>query len=289
MLSLHGSIPRGLLQVGIIVDDLVILEQVLRREPQPDGSSASALPFFAGVAGQRLAAARDSYAKAGLINNPAKGFENQLCARFSGLEMDGDKGLMRASSLILWPVCLITVRVIALGLLTIGCLKSEELISELSALIILGTLAVVNLRADYYNLVVATDASGDCMAAATAECPPEIVSEVAGHTLKKGIWAKMLPGTKARDRLHGLLDPDDEVPGLSYRAHPLWDLLSRSLTYKCAWREIVRRPMHINLLELKAYLKHERRIASRARSKRILYGMDSLSGFSWHGGEGKIV
>lgn len=30
-LTLHGSIPRGLLQVGIIVDDLIILEQVVKR------------------------------------------------------------------------------------------------------------------------------------------------------------------------------------------------------------------------------------------------------------------
>ena len=152
---------------------------------------------------------------------------------------------------------------------------SDELKSELSTLVVLGTLAVVNLRADYYNSIVATDASGDCLAAVTADCPEPVVEEVARHSLKKGIWTKLLPGTLARERIHGLLDPDGEVPGLSYRTHPLWDLLARCLQYKCAWRELVRRPMHINLLELKAYLKHERRIATRTRSKRVLFGMDS--------------
>ena len=34
VVTLHGSIPRGLLQVGVIVDDLVVLEQVLRTAMQ---------------------------------------------------------------------------------------------------------------------------------------------------------------------------------------------------------------------------------------------------------------
>ena len=114
MLSLHGSIPRGLLQVGIVVDDLVILEQVLRQQ---SGRSIAARPP---QAPSRLEAARASYASAHLINNPAKGFEAQVCARFWGLEIDGDKGLLRASSLRLWPICFITMRIVSLGLSTVG-------------------------------------------------------------------------------------------------------------------------------------------------------------------------
>ena len=60
MLSLHGSVPRGLLSVRIVVDDLVILEQVLR------GSSEHALH----QSDLRVAAARAGYDEVGLLSNP---------------------------------------------------------------------------------------------------------------------------------------------------------------------------------------------------------------------------
>ena len=304
LMSLHGALPRGLLHIGIIVDDLIVLERVLVSAFR-DGRKLECEA--------RVAAAREAYDSVGLLHNPAKGFERQLCARFWGLEVDGGKGLVRPSSLRLWPVCLITMRVATLGLSTVGLLEalagswvsllglrrrlysvldiifepltipdqrqtirlSPELVSELCTLVVLGSLACVNLRADFYDQVAATDASGDFMAAVTAPCPSGVVQEVSRHTLRKGTWTKLLPSTQARERMHGLLDLQDEVPGEMLKGHPLWDLLARCLTFSECWREHVPRPIHINVLELRAYLRHERRVAGRVKSKRLLSGLDS--------------
>lgn len=39
------------------------------------------------------------------------------------------------------------------------------------------------------------------------------------------IWTKLLPGSLARERMRGLLEPDNEVPGLSHRTQ--FDVLAR--------------------------------------------------------------
>lgn len=152
---------------------------------------------------------------------------------------------------------------------------SPELVSELEALVVVGSLAVVNLRADFYCQIVATDASGDCMAGVAAECPEKVLREVSRHCLRKGTWTKLLPPSKARDRLHGLLDPSDEVPGDKLKGHPLWNLLAKALPFCEVWRERVSKPLHINVLELRAYLKHEKRIANRGTSLRVLSELES--------------
>ena len=304
LITLHGSLPRGLLQVGIIVDDLIFLEQVLRGLPLDECELES---------DRRVANAEAAYRRTGLIHNPGKTFKKQVCSRFWGLEVDGDKGLLRSSSLRLWPVAFITMRVVSLGLATIGLLEalagswvslygirrrmfccldvifkplciedqkavvrlSPDIIAELTVLVVLGSLAVVNLRATYLDQVIATDASSDCMAAVAAACPAAVVKEVSRHALKKGIWTKLLPSSKARDRAHGILDSDDEVPGERIRGHPLWNLMARALDYEVLWREFVHRPTHVNILELRAYLREEKRLASRRQSVRVLSGLDS--------------
>ena len=303
LITLHGSLPRGLLQVGVIVDDLIFLEQVIRELPLDECELES---------DRRVANAEAAYRRAGLIHNPGKTFKKQVCARFWGLEVDGDKGLIRSSSLRFWPVAFITMRVVSLGLATIGLLEalagswvslygirrrmfccldvifeplcvedqkavvrlSPDIIAELTVLVVLGPLAAVNLRATYLNQVIATDASGDCMAVA-APCPAAVVKEVSRHALKKGIWTKLLPSSRARDRVHGILEVEDEVPGERIRGHPLWNLMARALDYEVLWREFVSRPTHINILGLRAYLREEKRLASRRQSVRVLSGLDS--------------
>ena len=241
LITLHGSLPRGLLQVGIIVDDLIFVEQVVGGLPFTETEIES---------DRRVRKAELAYEATGLIHNPGKTFKKQLCSRFWGLEIDGEKGLLRSSSLRLWPVAFITMRVVSLGLATVGLLEalagswvslygvrrrmfccldiifeplciadqkavvrlSTELISEMAALVVLAPLAVVNLRATYLDRVIATDASGDCMAAVSAPCPVAVIKEVARHALRKGVWTKLLPSSRARDRMHGLLDSDDELP-----------------------------------------------------------------------------
>ena len=306
LLTLTGSVPRGLLQVGIIVDDLIVLEQVLKSIRSHD-------PPLPTQADDRINKALSAYASVGLEHNPKKEFKNETCARFWGLEVDGEKGLLRASTLRLWPLCLITMRVVRLGLATVSLLESlagswvsiygvrrklfcilnlifeplgipdqkkvlrlsPELISELCCLVIMGTLCVVNLRAGFFDHVVATDASEKWMAGVSAPCPCNVVQELARFSLRKAVWTKLLSPLQARDRVAGILDPADELPDEHYDTHPLWVLMARALRYKESWREQVRRYTHINVLELRAHLRHERRLAASRKSLRVLYGLDS--------------
>lgn len=306
LLTLTGSVPRGLLQVGIIVDDLIVLEQVLKSVRAHD-------PPLPTQADDRINRALSAYASVGLEHNPKKEFKNETCARFWGLEVDGEKGLLRASTLRLWPLCLITMRVVRLGLATVRLLESlagswvsiygvrrklfcipnlifeplgipdqkkvlrlsPELISELCPLVIMGTLCVVNLRAGFFDQVVATDASEKWMAGVSAPCPCKVVQELARFSLRKAVWTKLLSPLQARDRVAGVLDPADELPDEHYDTHPLWVLMARALKYKESWREQVRRYTHINVLELRAHLRHERRLAASLKSLRVLYGLDS--------------
>lgn len=303
LLTLRGAVPRGLLQIGVIVDDLVILEQVVR------GSCHQSEGY------ERCLRAREAYASVGLENNPKKSIEKQTLARFWGIELDGRKGLLRCSSLRLWPITAITLRVMRLGLATVGLLEalagswvallgvrrrlfsildvifeplgikdqkvvirlSDELTSELMVVCVLGSLAVVNLRARAAPFISATDASGSWMAGVRAEIPEAVSAEVFRHVIKKGVWSKLLPPMAARDRAHGVLAEEDELPNSEdqYNSHPLWSTLARSLTYRETWRREVRRSSHINVLELRAHLLEEKRLSRHLQSRRIPYGIDS--------------
>ena len=305
LLSLKGAIPRGMLHVGIIIDDLVVMEKVLRSSMGQGPSDGE----------RRIEAARLAYQRVGLPNNPKKGFLRQLHARFWGAEVDGEKGLLRASSLRLWPTILVTLRVCSLGLATVGLMESlagcwvsllgvrrrlfslldiifeplsiqdqqgiirlsPEMIAELSMLVILGPLAVVNLRADFANFVAATDASCEAIAGVRAPISKEFSKELSRHTLRKGNWSKLLPPSKAWAREHDFLPAAEELPDEveEYKVHPLWEIVSRCPTYRESWRRMVNKRHHINVLELKAHLAEERRIATSKRSLRVPFGLDS--------------
>ena len=64
------------------------------------------------------------YDEVGLPTNEKKGFDNSLAASFWGVQIDGKKGLMRSNENRVWPLVLITTRVVSLGLSSIGLLRS---------------------------------------------------------------------------------------------------------------------------------------------------------------------
>lgn len=306
IITLRGAVPRGLLQAGIIVDDLVILEHVVRAQfMQGDLQSTEGM--------KRTANARMAYEKFNLPHNPKKGFVNEPFSRFWGIELDGLKGTLRASSLRMWPTAIITLRVCSLGLATIGLLEalagtwvsllgvkrrlfsameivfeplgipdqkavvrlSPEIKSELISFILLGPLAVVNLRAKPADFMVATDASLDAMAAVRADVSPAITREVSRFCLKKGVWSKLLQPMAAWERAHGILEAENETPGDGFSCNPLWDVMSRAFPYSTTWVKHVTRSEHINILEMKALVAEEKRIAERFCSLRVLAGLDS--------------
>ena len=306
VITLKGSIPRGLLHTGIIIDDLIVLEQMAR-------TAFDNLEANSSLGSVRTARARAAYVKAQLPHNPKKGFVDEPMSRFWGIEIDGLKGILRASSLRMWPTCLITMRVCSLGLATVGLLEalagswvallsvrrrlfsvmeivfeplgigdqkavvrlSPELKDELVSFVILCRLAMVNLRARAADFVVATDASTEAIAAVKAPLCEPMVKELTRHCLRKGAWAKLLQPQAALLREKNLLDVEEELPADVFNSNPLWDVIARCLHYSTSWKRLVKRQRHINILELQAFVKEEKRLCESRSMLRIPFGIDS--------------
>lgn len=305
LLSFRTPVPRSLSMTGIVIDDLVALQQILESELHaPPGSLDSEL---------RIGKALDGYKQSNLLHNPEKGFTREVCSRFWGSEIDGMKGLVRGSSLRMWPLLCLTCRIALLGFSTVklmeilsGCwvallttrrrllcvmniifeplglpdptqvIKlSPELIDELFCICGLAPLAVADLRAQFLPFVTATDASSEWMAAVRAPLDSKLVQEAARYSLKKGNWSRLLPPDKAWLKAQGLLDPTEEMPEESYNTHPLWTTLASSLVYEERWRSPCKVGQHINILELKAFLKEEKALSRSFIGKRFLAGLDS--------------
>ena len=302
MWTLRSGPPRTLTTAGIIIDDLVVLEQVMSSLAEPMTESEG-----------KIELALKAYAEAGLETNPKKAFLKEPCSRFWGIELDGSKGIIRSSSLRLWPLIMITMRVAMLRLSSVKLMEmlagswvsviscrrrmlclmdlifeplgiddarsiirlSPGLVDELVSLAVLGPLACTDLRSPFLPFVGATDASLQWMAAVRADVDEQVVQELGRHALKKSTWSKLLPTAQAWLRSKGLLDPEDELPDGCYNTHPLWTTVARCLTYKERWRMQCPAGKHINCLELKAYLLEEKRVSTAYKSKRYLSGLDS--------------
>ena len=87
LITLKTDMPRGLLSIGIIIDDLVVLEKVAREI----GLAANGKHHSTG-SDVRLDHALAGYASVRLERNPKKEFRNCLQARFWGCELDGTMG-----------------------------------------------------------------------------------------------------------------------------------------------------------------------------------------------------
>jgi len=306
LLTLRTPIPRSKVIAGVIIDDLVIMEKLLR-------SQFALRPNVVEDASQRIQAAIDGYTEHNLEANIKKSFFNESCCRFWGGEIDGLAGLVRASSLRAWPLVVITMKIAMLGYSSVKLLEtlagswisiltmrrrmfclldivfeplavadgnqvvalSPALQDELCSLCCTFLLAAADLRADFLPMVSATDASTEAMAAVRAAAPISVVKECARYSLKKSTWSRLLPPGRAELRWRQLLQPEDELPGVGLTSHPLWSMLARGLTYEEIWRAEVHGSPHINLLELKAFLREERRLCGIYQQKRCLSGLDS--------------
>ncbi|CAE7225139.1 unnamed protein product [Symbiodinium sp. CCMP2592] len=252
---------RLAVSVGLVIDDLIILQKCLEAELQAarasPGSSAGAV---------RLHSALRSYDGAKLRYSEKKTFEDSLHASFWGISCCGRSGLIRANPARYWPLVLITLRVLQLGLATRGLLESllgswvsvfmlrrrmlslvelcfkavqggsaqtilrlsPELKSELASFVCLGHLAVVDLRAQPSGTIIATDASSSWQAAVSAEISPAVVAEFQRHSLQKGAWTKLLTPPSAWLKEHNLLEPESELPGdFEFSAHPVAEAFAR--------------------------------------------------------------
>ena len=306
LLRYRSPPPRGLLSVGIVIDDLVLLEKV----------HAASFGTTATLSDERMEKILQAYDTAHLPTNPKKAFSNSTAASFWGICVDGKKGLVRPNPQRLWPLILITLRIVLLGLTTVSLLESlagswvsifvlrrrflsvmneifravhcgasggmvlrmsTALKDELVSCCILGMLTVCNIRASTLPCIRASDASGWGMAAVAAEIPLGVAREAARFSLTKSVWSKLLPPAKAWLRMKQRLMVEEELPNESdvYDVHPLWEVLARHPTFSESWRRPYGRSCHINVGELEAHLRDEARLGATASSVRCLFGLDS--------------
>lgn len=83
-----------------------------------------------------------------------------------------------------------------------------------------------------------------------------------------------LPWLRGGERNHELLEEQNEIEE-PYRTHVLWELCARGLQYEETWRQPVTKSQHINVLEAKAVLREERRLAERVMPLRQPFALDS--------------
>ena len=310
-LLVHGAAPpRGLCTVGLVIDDLICLDRVLTSDLQ-----AHRTGLKRSVGRERLDAALRAYRTAPLEVSEKKVFHEQVQASFWGVTVCGMSGWLKPNAHRLWSLVLVTLRTVELGLATQHLLESlagcwisifvlrrrllaamslifqaaaagdpnvivrlsPELRAELASFALLGQMCAVNLRAQVEPSVTATDASSSHQAAARAPLPQPVADEAYRHSVQKGAWTRLLTPQSAWLRSHDLLEPQNELPGddEGYRASPLYCALAACPRYSELWSREYKSRVHINVAELDAFLREERRSGARRPCSRLLFGIDS--------------
>ena len=303
LLTLRGKHPRQDWAVGIVIDDFVVVEQVPKTEPD------------SGISSEIADAMTQVYEAVGLVPNSKKRFRVQSSAKFWGISLDGDAGVLRPQLERVLPIAFVTAKLARLGfgnrkLLEIlagswtailqcrrrgMCLLEEifqhiqahdydeifelspSLVSELFSLVTRSPLFCTDLRASIETEFSLVDASGEWKAEVVTSLPEELAKELYRQKLTKSTWSRLLSPLRALLRLHGRLPPEEEVPEgeQPLRAHPVWTAIARSFKFATAVRRRVRRRAHINISELEALLEAEERKARKSPNSRLLVGSDS--------------
>ena len=158
------------------------------------------------------------------------------------------------------------------GLVEATCALRRELVT----LCTLAPLIVTDMRAATSGYIVASDASDDLRAFVSASVAYPLARELRRRTPVKGLWSKLLSPSEALLRSHRRLPADRELPGESYRSHPMWTQLARSLRFKKVAVFRRRQSEHINIKELESYLAAEEALCSSVwESSRIISLLDS--------------
>ena len=308
MIAMNLAPPRGKTGCGIVIDDFVSYSIESREHAQVTMDPSRA----AKLADQAEAA----YKRENLIPHSDKAERDSLHAQVWGCMVDGDAGLVRGSLRRAAPLMKVIVAVLEINAVTVGLLEvivgglislfifrrrllsllsevfksmklrdrddafklSAELREEVLLCAGLLPLAVVELRAEYAEDIHAVDASNVAEAGVRCKVGKVFSKELCRHGLRKGTWTKLLSPFAARERLHGNLDPEAELPGgpdCTYRAHPMWVALARCGKFKLFWKRSIKRSRHINVGELRSFLKTEKKAKIKGVPTRVAIGGDS--------------
>ncbi|CAE7221564.1 unnamed protein product [Symbiodinium sp. CCMP2592] len=265
-----GPVPRSPAMLGLVIDDVIVIERALRR-PHFEVSSSRSQRIVDGL--------HRAYAAAPLPRHEKKAFFASDSATFWGADVPSwvssvlcvppGAGCSWVAALSFRRRCLCLLDQVYV--LQKGRERHElvrvppSLRAELFKLCVLAPLLATDLRAQSCGLVVASDASSSLGAVVTARVSPDLVRELLRHTPTKGLWNKLLSPVNALLREHQQLEVECELPGGIFRTHPLWTLVARTLHFRLHSVFRRRRRDHINIKEMDAYLSTE----------------ESLSPFGW--------
>ena len=303
LLTMHGRAPRGSFMGGIIIDDFVIMQKV-----SWDAQVGDQLL-------RRRSNMHAMYKRADLQAHPTKGFDNVDCADFWGANVNGVSGLVRGNIGRAASLCWVTAQIASLGVCSVGLLEviaggfvalfcfrrrlmsllswiyavqvgREQsdiitlpmgLVDELWSLVVLCPLAVTDLRASFSEELYMVDASNWGDAVVSACIKGSMHEEIHRHGVSKGCWTKLLSPFKGHLRGKGILPEADELPEgeVAYEEHPVWESAARCLDFSLVWKRRAKSQRHINVGEMRAYLKAEAVAGLRACDQRVPVGGDS--------------
>eukprot|EP00435_Cladocopium_sp_Y103_P012197 s2486_g3.t1 len=195
------------------------------------------------------------YKDVGLIPHPDKAFSDEEKNTFWAADFDGRRG--RSGNDV--------------------ARLSKRMLSEMLICATLLPLAVTNLRAKVAGRITATDASDWGEAVVEAEITPILAQELYKHVLRKSVWTRLLAPADAWLRSHGFLLAEHELPDSTqcFSSNPLWSVLARCLEYKLLYKIQCNGRRHINIGELRGFLKAEKKLGLQEVSTRHLFALDS--------------
>ena len=308
LVFIGGRIPRTSYVAGVIQDDHASVEFV-------DRDYDSALPDASGIAARRFAILRGTYRDAHLAVNEAKAVRGAKQATIWGAQIEGVKGHVGAPSARRLTLAYLTLLIVRVGFATVALLEiiigswvaiclyrrrllccldlvyeavagrnqddllrlSSELKAELVYISLLVPFAYSDMRAAPSRRVWAVDSSSRLYASCVAPVSTLLGCELQRHVVQKGLWAKLLPPSNEWRRSHGILDPEDELPGegVMLASTRVWSDVLACSKFEVVKIIRVRGRKHINLTELYSEALAEEASATEEPNSRPAIAGDS--------------
>ena len=288
-------------RAGLVIDDFLVLEA--RSSEGRDEEVKN-----------KVEEVRRAYEAAGLPRHPGKAVEGAEKGEFWGGELDGRLGLIRPNLKRLVPLAHILLKVVGLGFCSVGLLEviggsiisafqfrrrlmasvseiyaaqrgrqrsdvlrlSGQLKEELLICVGLLAVAVIDLRLEPSELLIASDASSSKEASVQARVSRAHTEELQRHSLQKGLWNKLLSPANAYLKEHSQLEEERELPGDVYTQHPVWEEAAAVLQFEQYGKvRTSKKRRHINLGEIRAGLAAERKFAEENPCQYYVHLQDS--------------
>ncbi len=292
-ITLKTRPSRKRIRAGLMIDDFVLFETVSNKEYEElqEGKKSRGAIIVEEV--------REAYERAGLPRHPGKAVEQSATGECWGLQIDGQQGWARPNLKRVIPLANVILKILRCGQVSVGLLEvvsgalcsvfqtrrrlmsilhevyaaqkdrqkgdivrmSSQLKDELMMCVPLLACAIVDMRLEPSEKLIATDASSKAEAGVFANIGKQRTSEFQRFGLQKGLWNRLMAPEKAylREREAGIYE-EDQLPDEQYSMHPLWREVVQCCSFE-AFGPVVQsdRREHINLKELSAALQAEKR------------------------------